>query len=157
MAPTPRTTNARATTLPAIPRAALADEVTCAAAAATEVNTRPTPARDAPWMSEACASNPAERKTNVSSTPTRADATTATSTEAAVAAWRPVTVARSSSARPDSSSARVCRTTRNITISATRRVAVLVVSYAVMPPSVFTSYGMPFIILPAPLELTVTP
>ena len=32
----------------------------------------------------------------------------------------------------------------------------LVVSYDVMPPRVFTSYGIPFIILPAPLESTVT-
>ena len=45
-----------------------------------------------------------------------------------MAACRPVTVERSSSAVPDSSSARVCRTTRKTTISATIAPAVAVTS-----------------------------
>jgi hypothetical protein len=53
-----------------------------------------------------------------------------------VAAWRPRTVERSSSARPLSSSARVWRTTRNRTIRQIPSWATCEISFATMPPSV---------------------
>ena len=55
--------------------------------------------------------------TSVISTPVTATAAVATSSAAVTGALRPTTVARNSSVRPSSSSARVCRPTRNIPIS----------------------------------------
>ncbi len=49
-------------------------------------------------------------------------------------ACRPITVARSSSSRPVSSSARVCRTTVSRLISPTRMNSVTPIFHAVSPP-----------------------
>ena len=111
-----------------MPSAARAEAVTWAAAAAAEVKTSPMPTSSAPWSTDAPVGRSLAIRTAVSRTPTSTEAAPATSTAAAVAACLPVTVPRSSSNRPDSSSARVCRTTRKLTISATTTRAVMVVS-----------------------------
>ncbi len=63
-------------------------------------------------------------------------ATTAATNAAVAGACRPTTPARTSSARPVSSSARVCRTTRKMLMIATATMTVRAISLAIIAPSV---------------------
>ena len=67
---------------------------------------------------------------------TPAFAITATISAASGAAWRPTTAERISSARPVSSSARVCRTTRKMLIIAVGTASHSTISLVIIAPSV---------------------
>lgn len=113
-----RSVNAAPSTAKAAPRAnrALADS--CAVTAATAVNTTPEPASAAPNASDppggtVVVSNPA-----APIAPVAIEAPNARITAAVRLAYRPTPVESTSSVRPLSSSARVCRITVRMTATA---------------------------------------
>ena len=106
--PAPRTANA-------MPRAVRAEDETCAATAATAVNTRPEPISARPNASDPGRGTPVAARLMVPSTPTATAPPPPSSNAAVRFANRPTAVAEISSARPVSSSARVCRITVSIT------------------------------------------
>ena len=82
-------------------------------------------------------------------------ATITRSTVAAVVARRPTAAARSISSRPDSSSARVWRTTRNIDISPPAIAPKAVACQATWPPIVLSARAGPAIATNAALDSIV--
>ena len=95
----------------AIPRAVRALSVSWAVTAATPANMQPASAVAAPRASEPAAGSRNAICTTASSRPTTRHAPIVTASAAASAANRPTMVAPTSSSRPASSSARVCRIT----------------------------------------------
>ena len=107
MSPMARVTKAYPTTAPAIPDATRPFSLICVVTSANAPNTAPIARNDAPKLTEPTAGSPRRmRQAAVATAMTTFMAVTRTSA-AAVWACRPRTVARSSSVRPLSSSARV--------------------------------------------------
>jgi hypothetical protein len=118
MSPIARTTYAIPSTAPAMPRAPRLCSVICAVTAVTQANNRPNPPIAAPKSTEPAAGRSWPSMHSAISPPSSVKAPAATMSAAVTGALRPSTVARNSSVRPVSSSARVWRPTRNMPISA---------------------------------------
>ena len=82
-------------------------------------------------------------------------AATATVRAAASGAWRPTTLARTSSLRPLCSSPRVCRPMMNMLMSAATTAPNAPHCHAVSPPTLVTAYGGPTIAISPGLPFTV--
>jgi len=101
-----------------MPRAVRALSVSCAHTAATAANIQPVSATAAPSASDPAAGSPNSTCTTAIKRPISTQAPNVSATLAAVAAYRPTTVAPSSSSRPASSSPRVCLITAKMASSA---------------------------------------
>ena len=139
-------------TAPVSPYAARELLVSCAASNATAASTRPTAAWPAPSPIESAADSGTDTRLRATSIPVAMLATTASRTVAAVVARRPTAAARSISSRPDSSSARVWRTTRNIDISPPTTAPKAVACQATWPPTVLRARAGPAIATKAALD-----
>jgi hypothetical protein len=115
--------------------------VTCAATAATAAKTRPHSAIATASATDPAAGSPVPARNSTVSTAMDTFATAAVSRAAVSGAYRPTTVAPRSSSRPVSSSVRVCRTTVNRLISATRMNSVTPIFQAVSAPMLAAKRG----------------
>jgi hypothetical protein len=136
MSPTARSRYRTPSTIAEIPIALRAVVVSWATTAATPAKTRPTPSSPAANATEPAPERPSSDLGNpaamIAKSTTCADPTSMRA--AASEACRPTAVAWISSARPPSSSARVCRTTRKTLINATAIAAEGSSSLAVIAP-----------------------
>lgn len=101
---------------------------TWAAHAATPAKTTPIAATEAPYSTDSRTGCCSARNESVTPAPTATEAADATSTAAVITACGETTVEPRSSTRPESSSARVWRTTAKTAIRATPSRAVMLVS-----------------------------
>ncbi len=127
-----------------------------AASSATPEKTIPTAARPRPSASESGAASGKVTRLSVTSVPVSTLATSATRTVAAVVARRPTAAARSISSRPDSSSARVWRTTRNIDIRPIVIAPKAVACQVTCPPIVSSARAGPVMAMKAALASIAT-
>ena len=130
--PAARTTNAATSTTSASPVAARALVVTCAVTSATAPKARPAAADPVIIAAASAAGKPSSAlSAAVPRRPTRSRATVSVAIAAVAGAWRPTGCAVTSSSRPVSSSARVCRTTCRMPRSASAMTSHSVSSFAV--------------------------
>jgi hypothetical protein len=139
-------------TTPVRPYAARALLVSWAASSAVPAKTSPTAASPTPSATESATASGNATRLSVTSVPTRRLASTTTTIVAAVVASRPTGEARSSSSRPFSSSARVCRTTRNIDMRPTVTAPNAVACQVTWPPTVLSARAGPAIATNAALD-----
>ncbi|MCP9984659.1 hypothetical protein [Actinomadura madurae] len=118
MSPMPRRTNAPPRTAPVSPEAARGKAKICTAIAAMPPKTSPTAPTEAPNRADPAAAYPAASMMAVTRAATAALISAVRISAAVSWADRPTTFARTSSARPERSSARVCRVTVSRAISA---------------------------------------
>ena len=138
--PTTRRRKLTPSTRMVIQRAARALWVSWAATAATAVKSQPATAYSRPSATEPAAPKPSPVRPTAIRAPSRVDAPSATAVAAARPACRPTTVDPSSSRRPCSSSARVCRITVRPTASALISRTMLD-RHAVIPPRFTAKMG----------------
>jgi hypothetical protein len=121
--PIARSRNVTPSTEIASPLAPRAVPLTCAAIAASPAKTRPQPASASPKATAPPAGSPLKVSTATASTATMRFAIAAMPAATDSAAFRPTTAEPTSSSRPVSSSALVCRTTRKMLIRPAPRAA----------------------------------
>lgn len=109
-----------------------------AVSAATPANTSPTPSQDRPNATDPATGSPKRTMTSAAMAPSVPAAVTAVSSAAVSGARRPTDAAPTSSRRPVSSSARVCRTTSRTHMTATIALPVEPTRQALTPPTVWS-------------------
>jgi len=130
-------------------------EPTCAAIAATPANINPDAVKVAPSVIDAATSPPNRIVTVEETIPSATDARPAIATATARRACLPMTPEAKSSARPESSSARLFRTTIRIAISAAKNPPSAPARQALKPSGVERSRAGPKMRLRAGLAPTV--
>ena len=153
--PAARSAYAAPTTAPVMPYALDVVWLTCIATAATPVKNRPTPVSDAPNANEPAAGSPKASIVSATAIPTSRFTAATTPSAAAVGARRPTGAARTSSLRPLCSSARVCRPSSSMLISATTTAPKPPHCHATSPPTLVTAWGGPTIAIRPGLPATV--
>ncbi len=139
-------------TAPTRPYVARVLDVSCAATRATPVKTQPVAVSPRPRASESSTARGNEIRLPATSRPTSRLASTAVRTAAVVGACRSTAAARTSSSRPLSSSARVCRPTRNMLIRPTTIAPNAVDCQVTWPPMVLSARAGPAIAMNAALD-----
>src|SRR5882757_2460942 len=141
--PAARNRYAAPITIPPIPLAARELELTWTATAVTAEKNHTQPPMPSPIANDPVAGNPWLARARPINSAYTTPAPNTTISAAVSLACRPTTPAPSSSCRPVSSSARVCRTVMNTAISPTRTQATAPYFHSVMPPTVSSPWAGP--------------
>ena len=136
--------------------AARASEPTCAATTPTPANSRAEAVKVADSMIEFATPPPNAIVTSAETTPSSRAAMAASATATAGRASRPITPEATSSARPESSSARELRTTMKIAMSPAKNAPSAPARHALKPTAVVRSTGLPKIRAIAGLAVTLS-